>query len=201
MLSLGAKCEPLALPVICAVGSVQSVFSHAEANEILAKGNSRVSCEIAGHLVIGDTVAATVSSNPLPPSTTAVNAHSAELSVVIGDRPSFRMDKKEVVYFAHGSHKLGKMQLQKIRQFVNAYGKGTHMLNITGHADSSGSNSFNHTLSVKRAGAVRNAMIDAGVDASKIISVSALGEESLRYRTKDNHKLPTNRAVEIKAYK
>ena len=56
----------------------------------------------------------------------------------------------------------------------------------------------NQNLSLKRAGIVRNSFLDYGIKADNIISVDALGEESLRYRTK--YEESRNRAVEIKAF-
>ncbi len=69
-------------------------------------------------------------------------------------------------------------------------------LNIVGHADTSGSKQYNQRLALKRANAVKDALVQRGVDAS-IVRVDARGEEELLVPTPDNVREPANRRANI----
>ncbi|WP_308910153.1 OmpA family protein [Pseudokordiimonas caeni] len=65
-----------------------------------------------------------------------------------------------------------------------------------GHADTSGALTYNDKLSLKRAEAVKNALVARGVPADKI-DVKYFGERALLVQTADNVREPQNRRVEI----
>ena len=67
---------------------------------------------------------------------------------------------------------------------------------VTGHTDTMGTPSANYELGLKRATAVRNLLVAAGLDASRI-EVSSLGESDPIIRTKDDTAEPRNRRVDI----
>ncbi len=69
-------------------------------------------------------------------------------------------------------------------------------VNVTGHADRSGSRSYNQRLSLKRANAVRQELIAQGVDAA-LIAVDARGEDEPMVPTGDNVREPANRRTTI----
>jgi OmpA-OmpF porin, OOP family len=66
----------------------------------------------------------------------------------------------------------------------------------TGHTDTVGTESYNQVLSVKRANAVRAALVADGVSAGEI-QVSGVGERDLAVPTAANVNEPRNRRVEI----
>jgi outer membrane protein OmpA-like peptidoglycan-associated protein len=68
-------------------------------------------------------------------------------------------------------------------------------IRITGHADATGDEAFNEWLGQKRADAVREFLISAGVPATALAAVSA-GERELRVKTKGLE--PRNRRVEVR---
>lgn len=70
-------------------------------------------------------------------------------------------------------------------------------ITITGHTDSSGSKTYNERLSLRRADAVRQALIEHGVNPG-IIAVESRGEDDLLIDTADNVREPANRRVEIR---
>lgn len=189
MKSLGAACIPLnaATRLVCSIGSVSSIFSVSEAEAVLNSSN-KVSCASGGILIASG-------GHRLNPVVVA-----SEISVLVADRPAFELQKTVVLYFRLGSAKLSKAELSKIAETAQYYGTGFKMT-ILGHTDSTGSAAKNHLLSFQRAGAVRDALIRNNVDASDILSVSAMGEESLRYQTEDGIALGANRAVEIRLYR
>jgi len=73
---------------------------------------------------------------------------------------------------------------------------GTVNISATGHADRSGSESYNMALSLRRADAVRAALIAGGVSADAI-TVAGRGESEPAVPTPDGVKEPANRRVEI----
>jgi outer membrane protein OmpA-like peptidoglycan-associated protein len=69
---------------------------------------------------------------------------------------------------------------------------------VVGHADRSGSDSYNDPLSLRRAQAVATRMQAMGLPASAL-AVSAKGESEPKVMTADGERNPTNRRVEVTA--
>ena len=67
---------------------------------------------------------------------------------------------------------------------------------VTGHTDTSGSPTYNMALSLRRANAVKDALVREGIPAAAI-GVTGRGETQLLVQTGDNVKEPQNRRVEI----
>ena len=78
----------------------------------------------------------------------------------------------------------------------NARGGKTVRIEATGHADRAGPESYNQGLSMRRAEAVRKALIELGVDAGAI-TVRGEGETRPLVKTADGVREPQNRRVEI----
>lgn len=73
---------------------------------------------------------------------------------------------------------------------------GWRGLTVTGHADRSGSDSYNADLSRRRAEAIAGLIASAGVPAA-VITTDAKGEAQPRVPTADGVREPQNRRVEI----
>ncbi|WP_119462657.1 OmpA family protein [Rhodospirillaceae bacterium SYSU D60014] len=73
---------------------------------------------------------------------------------------------------------------------------GMPAISLIGHADRAGPGDYNFGLSLRRADAVRQALIDGGVPADRI-SVAGRGEEDPLVPTADDVPLQENRRVEI----
>ncbi|PCJ99875.1 MAG: cell envelope biogenesis protein OmpA [Zetaproteobacteria bacterium] len=69
-------------------------------------------------------------------------------------------------------------------------------ITVSGHADTSGADTYNKRLAFKRANSVRDALVERGVSAD-IIVVESHGEASLLVATSDNVREPANRRVNI----
>jgi outer membrane protein OmpA-like peptidoglycan-associated protein len=67
---------------------------------------------------------------------------------------------------------------------------------VAGHADTTGNNAYNMTLSQQRAEAVREALLRDGINQASI-AVVGRGEDQLLVSTKDGVREPKNRRVEI----
>ncbi|MEW5729918.1 MAG: OmpA family protein, partial [Pseudomonadota bacterium] len=88
----------------------------------------------------------------------------------------------------------GQIEIEKAAVAAKAGAKSR--LDLTGHADRSGTEGFNMKLSMARANAVKDALVRLGVDPAAI-SVVAKGEKDPLVETKDGMREPRNRRVEI----
>lgn len=70
---------------------------------------------------------------------------------------------------------------------------------VEGHCDQRGTAAYNLALGAKRANAVRNFLIDEGVNPEKVFTIS-YGKERLISQTGDAESLRVNRRVEFKIY-
>lgn len=75
-------------------------------------------------------------------------------------------------------------------------GRSLETVNVIGHADTSGPKSYNKRLSLKRANAVKKALIADGVDP-RLIRVDHRGEDDLMVPTPDGVREPANRRAVI----
>lgn len=101
------------------------------------------------------------------------------------------------VYFAHGKSDIdgaGLAALATLAQALTA--DATLALLVTGHTDRSGAERYNTQLSLRRADAVRAALITAGVTPSRI-QVAGRGESDPLVKTADHVREPRNRRSEI----
>ncbi|WP_421996996.1 OmpA family protein [Reyranella sp.] len=102
-----------------------------------------------------------------------------------------------MVFFDWDRSNLSQQALQTIQQAANAYKtKGSARITATGHTDTSGPESYNMALSLRRANAVKDALVRDGVPA-QAISVVGMGEKGLLVQTGDGVREPQNRRVEI----
>jgi len=102
-----------------------------------------------------------------------------------------------MVFFDWDRSNLSEQALNTIRQAANAFKtKGNARITATGHTDKSGPESYNMALSLRRANAVKDALVRDGVPA-QAITVVGMGEKGLLVQTGDNVREPQNRRVEI----
>ena len=69
-------------------------------------------------------------------------------------------------------------------------------IQVIGHTDTSGSPTYNQRLSIRRAEAVRQALIARGTPAN-MISIEGVGENQLMVPTGPNVREPSNRRAQI----
>jgi OOP family OmpA-OmpF porin len=102
-----------------------------------------------------------------------------------------------MVFFDWDRSNLSQQALNTIKQAAAAYKqKGNARVTATGHTDTSGSEQYNMALSLRRANAVKDALVREGVPATAI-SVVGRGEQGLLVQTGPNVREPQNRRVEI----
>ena len=102
-----------------------------------------------------------------------------------------------MVFFDWDRSDLSAQALQTIRQVAQAFKqKGSARITATGHTDTSGPENYNMALSLRRANAVKDALVREGVPATQI-AVVGRGEQGLLVPTPDGVREPQNRRVEI----
>ena len=102
-----------------------------------------------------------------------------------------------MVFFDWDSSTLSQASLNVISQAASAYkSKGSARIRATGHTDTSGPEAYNMALSLRRANAVKNALVREGVPAANI-AVIGRGEQGLLVQPADGVREPQNRRVEI----
>ena len=102
-----------------------------------------------------------------------------------------------MVFFDWDRSNLSDQALNTIRQAANAFkAKGQARITATGHADKSGPDQYNMALSLRRANAVKDALVREGVPATAI-AVIGRGESMPLVQTADGVREPQNRRVEI----
>jgi outer membrane protein OmpA-like peptidoglycan-associated protein len=102
-----------------------------------------------------------------------------------------------MVFFDWDRSNLSAQALNTIKQAADAFKtKGSARITATGHADRSGPENYNMALSLRRANAVKDALVRNGVPATAI-SVVGKGESQPLVPTADGVREPQNRRVEI----
>ena len=140
-------------------------------------GNSYSNNNISAMLSLQVKFGAPAAAPPPPPAAAAA--------------PSF------MVFFDWDRSNLSAQALNTIKQAANAFKtKGNARITATGHADRSGPENYNMALSLRRANAVKDALVREGVPATAI-SVVGRGEANPLVPTADGVREPQNRRVEI----
>jgi hypothetical protein len=102
-----------------------------------------------------------------------------------------------MVFFDWDSAKLNPQATNVLGQAAAAYKtKGSARITATGHTDTTGSEAYNMALSLRRANAVKDSLVQQGVPATAI-AVVGRGMQGLLVQTGPNVREPQNRRVEI----
>jgi OmpA-OmpF porin, OOP family len=102
-----------------------------------------------------------------------------------------------MVFFDWDRSNLSQQALTTIQQAAQAFKtKGSARITATGHTDTSGPEAYNMALSLRRANAVKDALVRDGVPA-QAITVIGRGESQPLVPTGDGVREPQNRRVEI----
>jgi hypothetical protein len=102
-----------------------------------------------------------------------------------------------MVFFDWDRSNLSAQAVQTVQQAAAAFKtRGSARITATGHTDTSGSETYNMALSLRRANAVKNQLVTEGVPP-QAISVVGRGEANPLVATGDGVREPQNRRVEI----
>jgi OOP family OmpA-OmpF porin len=136
--------------------------------------NNNISAMLSLHMRFGAAAAAPPPPPPPPPMA-----------------PSF------MVFFDWDRSNLSQQALATIKQAAGVFKtKGQARITATGHTDTSGPEAYNMALSLRRANAVKDALVREGVPA-QAITVIGKGENGLLVQTGPDVREPQNRRVEI----
>ena len=113
------------------------------------------------------------------------------------DTPEVQTARFTLVLFPFDSAKIKQPEYETLAALIGrAQGLGFADVSVTGHTDRAGSDAYNMDLSLRRAQAVREALIRRGLPAT-LIGLAAKGETEPRVTTADGVREALNRRVEI----
>ena len=105
--------------------------------------------------------------------------------------------KSWMVFFDTNSTTLSQQGSMTVTEAANvAKSMANSRVGVTGFTDTDGSPAYNQQLSVRRADAVRKALVSNGI-APQVITVNGSGESGLLIETPDQTKNEKNRRVQI----
>ena len=196
-LSWSTSIHPGQILKLTSSGAIAPVAAEAEASPVpeeqrhtVAAGESLSS--VAAQY--GVDVAALLSANGFSPSSII---YPGQLITVPPPPPPVVAPPSYMVFFDWDRSNLSAQALNTIKQAAQAFKtKGNARITATGHTDTSGSEQYNMALSLRRANAVKDALVREGVPATAI-SVIGRGEQGLLVQTGPNVREPQNRRVEI----
>jgi hypothetical protein len=111
--------------------------------------------------------------------------------------PSVAQSQAFMVFFDWDRSNLSAQALSTVQRAASTFKtRGSAQITASGHTDTSGPEAYNMALSLRRANAVKNALVQEGVPA-QAISVVGRGEANLLVPTGDGVREPQNRRVEI----
>lgn len=190
----------LNLAVIAGLGLSVPAFAHesGQANEaVVGDGSGHCISDGAGQdvrtsawsadkaaVACGRAVAEPVAAEPAPAPVPKAISETTTLSAAA----LFDFDKDTIKAEA-------RPQLDEIADRVRSL-SSIESVSIVGHTDSVGSDAYNEDLSMRRANAVKNYMLDKGVDAS-VINTSGMGESQPTADNATSEGRAQNRRVEI----
>ena len=102
----------------------------------------------------------------------------------------------QIIYFDFDKSKLSDVSIEEIKNFINTNKKTIKKFIVVGHTDTMGTKKYNKVLSLERAEAVQQILIELGIEKNNI-RILGEGENNLKVKTPDETKHPANRRAEI----
>jgi outer membrane protein OmpA-like peptidoglycan-associated protein len=132
------------------------------------------------------------------PSEAVIAQLRSELTNLAANPPAARPPAVlERIYFGSSSTSVADEERAKIAAIAQRFASAPASLALVGFSDSQGPAELNRSLSLRRAAAVRIALLDAGVDPAAVTSVTGLGEDAPPVDSGDDTDEAGNRVVLI----
>jgi len=143
----------------------------------------------------GQMTIASSSAAPSEPVKVSEKAIEQEFSALFAAEPA--QPARFLLYFEQGSTELTAASRQLLQEILaEAKQRGSYNVGIYGHSDRTGSSEYNLQLSWRRAIAVRELLVESGVER-KTMDVDSHGEGNPLVPTGDGVAEPLNRRVEV----
>ncbi len=124
---------------------------------------------------------------------------TATKAYYVNPEPLDEKRKITIAWFETGSSNIKNEYLDNLKKLVDFLKDNPHKkIIIYGHTDSRGSDAFNYSLSLKRANAVTNKLLEFGLNRNQVKKIVGKGEKELLFPNESNeYELQENRRVEI----
>ena len=109
-------------------------------------------------------------------------------------------DGLQSIYFAFGDYGISSDMESNIRKNVQRANQSNAKIKIEGNCDEFGTDEYNYALGLKRAKAVKDALVVQGVDASKMVMIS-FGESNPVCSNPTDSCYAQNRRVDLRLVK
>ncbi|MBN9306635.1 MAG: hypothetical protein BGO82_13510 [Devosia sp. 67-54] len=137
----------------------------------------------------------------LPPASAVATLRNDLDALATRPPPSVRPPQVlERIYFGSSGTSVAASEQEKLDAIARRLAAAPGPLALVGFSDSKGPAELNRSLSLRRAAAVRLALLKAGVDPAALTSVTGLGEDAPPVATGDNTVEAQNRVVLIYGY-
>ena len=142
-----------------------------------------------------DTIAQLEAATPAAPA--PAPAPVAQPFDIDPNQPTALENAKYIVFFDWDEYTLNPGAISILdAAAAEAQSRSLVSIDLVGHTDTSGSDTYNQKLSMKRANVVRDAMVQRGVNAN-LLQLNHRGENELLVETADGVREPANRRTEI----
>ena len=103
----------------------------------------------------------------------------------------------QIIYFDFDNSKLSKVSKNLLINFLDNNKNNLNRYMVLGHTDTKGTKTYNLSLSLMRAEAIKDILLNQGIEKNNI-SILGKGEEETAVSTPDETKHPANRRAEVK---
>ena len=188
-------CKSVFLPLTLIVSSFFAQLSFAESSVkdvVISTSGSKVRSMLSGECLRTGWDAGADECN------SAISSNFSEATPKKLRKSKRNYNRSYMAFFDYDSAKLTSSAVDIIKNLLKDSSKSRYAsFKLVGHSDRSGSVAYNVNLSKRRTIAVKNKLVELGVDSSNI-DVKWEGEASPLVPTEDGMREPQNRRVEIK---